>query len=119
MKIRKRLRTVYLISYNVDTEMASQVVVDRDILGWGDLHLSDLRKTYQNVLQVSKHPELPQRNTDKENALYCLEHDCDLITGDVRAHTRFFDAGVKAVRISRLERWKDKDIYLIQIEREI
>ena len=97
--------------------MTRQVVIDRDILGWGDEHADEMQMEYQNVLQVSKHADLPQRNSDVQNAGYCKQNDCDMITGDVGAYTHFFEAGIRAVRITRLERWKDKDIYLIHNEK--
>jgi len=96
--------------------MARQVVIDRDILGWVDEHTDELSRKYQNVLPVSKHPDLPQRNSDVENAKYCKQNDCDMITGDTTAHTHFFEAGIKSVRITKMEPLKDKDIYLIHIE---
>ena len=30
-----------------------------------------------------------------------------MITADVKAYTHFFEAGIKSVRITKLERWKD------------
>ena len=99
--------------------MAKQVVIDKDILGWGDEHEGILLKDYQKVLEVSKHPDLPQRSFDHVIAAYCLKNDCDLMTGDARSYTHFFDAGIKSVRISRFDTWNkaDKHIYLVQIEK--
>ncbi len=99
--------------------MARQVVVDKDILGWADEHLKDLQKNYDRILQVGKHPDLPQRSFDEVVAAYCQKNDCDLVTGDARSYTHFFDVGIKSVHISRHDYWKkaDKPIYLIRIEK--
>jgi hypothetical protein len=98
--------------------MATQVVIDHDILGWGDEHEEQLLVDYRHVLQVGKHPNLPHRGFDVTIAEYCQQNDCDLITGDARAYTHFFEAGIKRVKITRKDVWKadEKYIYLVQID---
>jgi len=97
--------------------MASRVVIDYNILGWGDAHQDDLLKQFKEVIQVGKHPDLPRRSFDKEVAVFCESHDCALITADSRAYTHFFEAGIKSVTIRLLERWKvsDADLYVVEI----
>ena len=97
--------------------MARQIIIDKDILGWGDEHEKELNGKYEQVLQVGKHSDLPQRNTDETNAIYCKQNNCDLLTGDRTAHLQFFKAGIKKVTISQYDYWHkgDKPIYLIQI----
>ena len=97
--------------------MARGVIIDHDILGWGDKHENDLLKEYMVVMQVGKHPDLPQRAFDDKIAAYCKENDCDLMTGDAKSYTHFFEAGVKLVRIERHDWWKDGDrpVYLVKI----
>lgn len=70
--------------------MATQVVVDKDVLGWADEHKVELRSAYQNILAVDKHPELLQRSFDENIASFCRRNDCDLITGDAKSYTHFF-----------------------------
>jgi hypothetical protein len=97
--------------------MASRIVVDYNILGWGDSHREELLKRFTEVILVGKHPDLPRRAFDQEVAAYCKLHDCDLITADARAYTHFFEAGIKSVKISLVERWEtsDADLYLVEI----
>ncbi len=99
--------------------MAIKVVIDKDILGWGSEQENELRSTYQDILQVGKHQDLPQRSFDENIAAYCRQNDCDLITGDARSYTHFFKAGVQWVRITQYDWWEkaDKPIYLVQIEK--
>lgn len=99
--------------------MARRVVIDRDVLGWADTHRDELLGKYEQILQVSKHPDLPQRSFDHEIARYCEQNDCDLITGDARSYTHFFEAGIGAVRIERVDRVEkgDKYIYRVRIEK--
>jgi len=94
-----------------------RIVIDHDILGWGDEHRDELLTSYSQVLQVSKHPDLPQRSFDDKIASYCKQKGCDLMTGDAKCYTHFFDAGIKEVRISRHDWWAkgDRPIYLVQI----
>jgi hypothetical protein len=95
------------------------VVIDYNILGWGDKNREMLLKRYQEVFEVGKHVDLPRRSFDKEIATFCNSHDCALITADSKAYTHFFEAGIMAVTISRLERWavSDADLYLVEIAR--
>lgn len=99
--------------------LATQVVIDKDILGWADEHKEELRSAYQNILAVGKHPDLPQRSSDKDIATYCKQKGCDLITGDAKSYTYFFSAGISWVKISQRDLWKkaDKAIYLVQIQK--
>ncbi len=98
--------------------MASRVIVDHDILGWGSEHEKELMDDYEEVLLVSKHKDLPQRSFDDKLAAYCKKKNCDLMTGDAKCYTHFFSAGIKAVRIRQYDWWKkgDRAVYLIQIE---
>ena len=98
--------------------MQKQVIIDHDILGWGTEHEVDLLKTYGSLMLVGKHPDLRQRAFDDKIAAYCREKGCDLMTGDARSYTHFFEAGVKTVRIRQYDWWKkgDRPVYLIQVE---
>jgi hypothetical protein len=98
--------------------MAKQIVIDKDVLGWGEEHRTELLEHYDFVLQVSKHLDLPQRSFDESIAAYCRENNCDLITGDAKSYTHFFEAGIRSVRITRYGWWErgDRPVYLIQIE---
>jgi hypothetical protein len=99
--------------------MSKRVVIDRDVLGWADEHRESLLERYESILQVSKHPDLPQRSFDQTIAAYCRRNDCDLITGDAKSYTHFFEAGIEEVIITRLEKWEkaDKYIYLVKTSR--
>jgi hypothetical protein len=96
---------------------AKIVVIDHDILGWGEDHREGLLKTYQKIVKVGTEPGLERRKSDLVVASYCKKNDCDLLTGDLRAYQYYFDAGVKSVQISRYD-WEtgpDKAVFLIQI----
>jgi hypothetical protein len=99
--------------------MAAKVVIDKDILGWGEEHASELLMEYREILQVSKHLELPQRSFDEKIAAYCKQNDCDLLTGDAKSYTHFFEAGIKEVMITRRDWWTrgDRPVYLVRIVR--
>jgi len=98
--------------------MEKQVIIDHDILGWGTEHEAELLKTYQSLMLVGKHPSLRQRAFDDKIAAFCRENGCDLMTGDAKSYTHFFEAGVKAVRIRQYDWWAkgDRPVYLIEIE---
>jgi hypothetical protein len=97
--------------------MASRVLIDYNILGWGEQHRDELLGKYGDVIFVGKDSDLPRRTFDKELAAYCDSHDCALITADARAYTHFFDAGIEMVSIRRIERWRvsDADLFLVEI----
>lgn len=99
--------------------MGSKVIIDKDVLGWGDENEEQLSRKYK-ILRVGKHPELPQRIDDKDIASYCIKNNCDLLTGDSTSYTHFFDAGAKTLMVTRYDWWKkaDKPIFLIQIGKE-
>ncbi len=94
------------------------VVIDHDILGWGNEHAEELLKQYQKVLKVGTEPGLERRKPDTVIASYCKTNNCDLLTGDVRGYQHYFDVGVSKVQISRYS-WiggtTDKAVFLIQI----
>src|SRR5437899_11988463 len=98
--------------------MATRIVIDKDILGWGEEHKRELLEKYVDVLLVSKHPDLPQRSFDETIARYCRKNGCDLMTGDAKSYTHFFEAGIKSVKITKYGWWKkgDRPVYLIRIE---
>lgn len=98
--------------------MRKRVVIDHDILGWGDEHREELLLNYGDILQVSKHPQLPQRAFDDKIAVYCKQNDCDLMTGDAKCYTHFFEAGINSVIIEKHDWWTkgDRPIYLVQIK---
>ena len=73
--------------------MASRIVIDKDALGWEDEHEVDL-KGYAEVISVSKHPSLLQRDSDETIARYCVQNDCDLITADKEFYMHYFDTGI-------------------------
>jgi hypothetical protein len=97
--------------------MASHIVIDYNILGWGESHKEELLKQFGEVILVGKHPDLTRRSFDKELAAYCDSHDCALITADARAYTHFFETGIERVAISRIERWEvsDADLFMVEI----
>lgn len=99
-------------------DMGRKVVIDKNILGWGEAHRDELLGTYSEILEVGKHPDLSQRDFDSKIALYCLKNGCDLITADARAYTHFLDAGMKAVTIGRRDwdRKSDQKIYVVRVE---
>lgn len=99
--------------------MEMQVVIDRDILGWADEHERELLQKYERILQVSKHPDLPQRSFDEVIAHYCDQRECDLITGDAKSYIHFFEAGIRKVSIERVGKLEkgDKYIYLVRIDK--
>ena len=97
--------------------MSKKVVIDKDILGWADEERDVLLKRYESVLKVGIHPDLPQRTFDDKIASYCKINNCDLLTGDTKAHTHFFDAEIKTIQITKYAWWKkgDRSVYLIEI----
>ncbi|HZW85282.1 MAG TPA: hypothetical protein VFE91_05210 [Nitrososphaerales archaeon] len=97
--------------------MARRVVIDHDILGWGDENAKQLLMKYDDMLQVGKHPDLPQRAFDDKVAAYCNTNGCDLMTGDAKSFTHFYEAGIKSVNIARYGWWikGDRPIYLVKI----
>jgi len=99
--------------------MKAAVVIDRDVLGWGDAHKEDLQMSYFEMRQVGKHQDLPQGASDEKIAAYCKENGFDLVTGDSTAYMKFFEVGVKTVRIERCGTLEDgkKWIYLVQIQK--
>ncbi len=94
------------------------VVIDHDILGWGNERAEDLLKQCQKVLKVGSEPGLERRKPDTNIASYCKANNCDLLTGDVKAYQSYFDVGVNKVQISR-RTWiggrTDKAVFLIEI----
>jgi hypothetical protein len=101
--------------------MVSGVVIDYNVLGWGESHMANLSKQFGGVILVGKHPDLPRRSFDNEVAAYCDSHDYALITADATAYTHFFEAGIKKVVINKIERWKvsDADLFMVEIERNL
>src|SRR5438093_9578735 len=96
---------------------AKAVVVDHDILGWGEDHREELLKKYQKIVRVGSERGLERRKSDLVVASYCKNNSCDLLTGDLKAYQYYFDAGVKSIQVSRYD-WAsgpDKAIFLIQI----
>ncbi len=97
--------------------MATKVVIDNDILGWGDEHVDELHGAYEGVHFVSRQDDLPASISDKQIAEFCKLNRCDLVTGDKRSYVDFFDAGIKSVVITRRDVWKaTKPIFLVRIE---
>src|SRR5271157_1628491 len=96
---------------------SSGVVIDHDILGWSDEHRKELEGEYGSIFQVGKHPELPQRSFDEKVAAFCKLNSCDLMTGDSKSYTHFFEAGIQVVSISKKDWWKkgDRPVYLVKI----
>lgn len=97
--------------------MRDTVVIDKDILGWGKEHEEELLKQYEKVLKVGIHPELPQRSFDDKVASYCKNNNCDLLTGDQKAYSHYFDVGIRTIQITRYAWYKegDRPVYLIKI----
>ncbi len=95
----------------------SKAVIDKDILGWGDDHAREIVARYNEKLEVGKHSDLPQRSFDSDVARYCKANDCVLFTGDQRAYTHFFEAGIKTIQVSQYDWYQqaDKPVYLIKI----
>lgn len=97
--------------------MADKVVIDKDIVGWGNKHEEELSKDYDKILKVGIDADLPQRKHDKEIASYCKNNNCDLLTADIKAYTYYFDAEIKTIQITRygFDKKADKHIYRIKI----
>ena len=97
--------------------MADKIVIDKDIIGWGNLHEKQLSNDYVRILKVGIDPDLPQRKRDDEIASYCRDNECDLLTADTEAYTHYFEVNIKTVAITRYsyDEKADKRIYLIQI----
>ena len=97
--------------------MVQRIVIDKDILG--SLDEKDLLRSYEKIYKVGDDPDLPQRSSDEEIASYCKNNNCDLLTGDKTAYTKYLRTGIKKVQISEytwLSRQKgDKPVYLIEI----
>ena len=94
--------------------LARRVVIDKDALGWDDEHGADL-KGYAEIISVSKHPSLLQRDSDLAIAKYCAENDCDLITADKEFYMHYFDAGIGRVSSRMIGERGGKYVYLINI----
>ncbi len=97
--------------------MSNKVVIDKDILGWGDDNEEELLKQYDKVLKVGIDPDLPQRSFDDKVASYCRNNNCDLLTGDRTAYAYFFEIGISTLQITRYDYWKkgDRPVYRIKI----
>ena len=97
--------------------MSTKAVIDMNILGWGDEHNSELLQQYEEILQVSKDPNLPSRMFDKTIASYCRDNDCDLFTSDRKAYTHYYKIGVRRVEISEYDWWYtgNRPVYLVKI----
>lgn len=97
--------------------MTDTVIIDHDILGWGNEEQKELSKQYRRILKVGQDPELPQRSFDDKVASYCKDNNCDLLTADRTAYTHYFDAGIKTIQMTKYAWWKegDRPVYLIRI----
>tara|TARA_B100001971_G_C17909147_1_gene391975 strand:+ start:132 stop:437 length:306 start_codon:yes stop_codon:yes gene_type:complete len=97
--------------------MSDIIVIDNDILGWGKENKDNLLKLYKEVRMVGSHPNLNERDLDHEIATYCIENNCDLMTGDIRAYDKHYKAGVHTVQITDYDWWETgrKRILLIKI----
>lgn len=97
--------------------MADKIVIDKDIIGWGNLHEKQLSNNYAKILKVGIDPDLPQRKRDDEIASYCKDNDCDLLTADNEAYTYYYNVNIKTVEITRYgyDEKAEKYIYLIKI----
>ena len=97
--------------------MAKKAIIDKDILGWGDQQNSELLQQYEEILQVSKDPNLPSRIFDTTIASYCRDNDCDLFTSDRTAFTHYYKIGVRRVEISEYDWWYagNRPVYLVKI----
>lgn len=97
---------------------AETIVIDHDILGWGESHKDALLGQYRKFVRVDSDPGLERRKSDTDVAAYCKKNSCDLMTGDTTAYEQFFEAGVTRIQILRYD-WiggkTDKAVYLIQI----
>ncbi len=95
----------------------SKAVIDKDILGWGVNHAKEIETQYGKIIEVGKDQDLKQRTTDAGIAEYCKANDCVLFTGDQKAHTHFFEAGIKTIQVSQYDWYQpaDKPVYLIKI----
>ena len=96
--------------------MADKVVIDHDILGYGNEHEKELLEQYGKILKVGIDQELPQRSFDDKVAVFCKKNNCDLLTADAKSYTWSYEAGIKTVQISRYGWWKggDRPIYLVK-----
>jgi hypothetical protein len=50
---------------------------------------------------------LPQRSFDDKVASFCKNNNCDLLTGDGKTYTNYFDAGIKTIQITTYAWYKD------------
>lgn len=96
--------------------MARKVVIDNDILGWGNDNKNNLLKLYEEVLMVGSHPDLQEGDGDQKIAAYCLSNDCDLLTADIKAYNKRFKAGAHSVHIAAYDWWQkgNRQIFLIK-----
>jgi len=95
-----------------------KVVIDNDILGWGNENEQKLLELYDSILKVSEDEKLPRRSSDGKLGSFCKDESCDFLTGDSRAYTYFFeDDRIKNLQISRFDWYEkaDKPIYLVKI----
>ena len=101
-------------NYIIEIPRLSNAVIDKDILGWGNDHAEEIVARYSQKLEVGKHSDLPQRSFDSDVAKYCKVNDCVLFTGDQRAYTHFFEAGIKTIQVSQYDWYQpaDKPVYL-------
>jgi len=103
--------------------MALNVVIDNDIHGWGDEHEEELQQKYSKIIKVGRTKTngeivIPADKKDEMIGNYCFEKNCDVLTGDKTAHTKYFkDARLNTVQITQYAIWDvgKRPIYLIKI----
>lgn len=97
--------------------MGEKVIIDHDVLGWGNSHQQELLKQYDQILKVGIGPELPQRSFDGEVASFCKKNNCHLLTADKNAYIHYFEAGINTIQMTRYAWWTegDRPVYLIKI----
>ena len=92
------------------------VLIDKNV-SWlaGDKN-RELIKDFDKVYVIGI--DLKQGSYDENCAAFCLDRNCDFLTGDHKAYTHFFkNKKIKSVEISRFIRDHDERyIYRIQIK---
>lgn len=94
-----------------------KVIVDKPLTGWKELDENQLHERYDKIMKVGKHPELREDISDEKIGIYCKNHNCDFITTDRTAYTKFFEEGTEIILIKRygLNTKSKQKVYLVKI----
>ena len=76
-------------------------MIDYNRIGWSEKNESVIKKDYPEIHHVGVDPNPSADSSDEDIAVFCEEHNYDLITGDKRAYADLLKNNhVKAVQIS-------------------